>query len=587
MFPAPAHRAVTPVTNHRLACRERDAASDREGDIRRRRLRRPARLAAVMLLQGTLVVGTSAQAGPMCFGKPASIVGTPGSDELTGTPRADVIVGGDGDDMIRGMGGDDRLCGGRGNDQVRGGRGADRLRGGRPSWEEFLYGGPGDDVVIGGGRDPNGDGIWKIYGNRGDDRLIAAHRTTFVDLLGGHGNDFLDTRAGSGRLLGSTGDDVMLGRGYFDGGEGNDVMRGVGPATVSYEDATRVWIDLARGVAVGQGRDVVRHMRSVIGSPGDDTIYGTDMANALSGMGGSDRIYGRGGRDTVQGDAGDDVVDGGSGKDWVRAAPGVDVLRGGPGDDNLSNETSVGSGRYVAPTATRFVGGRGHDLLYMDLNGTSVEEDRVAIDLAGASSIGAARLNIDIIEGVGVATRGPVELYGTAGKNDLFVNSSPKVVLTGRGGNDVLAPDGRDPVIDGGAGTDLVTFFGPHAVLVDLEAHRVAGPSWGHGSIAEVERVIGSWASDSLAGDDGRNYLDGLTGNDGISGRGGDDKLDGHLGIDALDGGAGHDRCLMGEIVSNCEESRVKSFDEASTPEGAEDFFMPAPFDDAPCAVAR
>lgn len=61
---------------------------------------------------GVLLPATPASAAPTCFGKRATIVGTPGDDRLVGTGGRDVIVGRGGDDVILGRGGRDRICGG-------------------------------------------------------------------------------------------------------------------------------------------------------------------------------------------------------------------------------------------------------------------------------------------------------------------------------------------------------------------------------------------------------------------------------------------------------------------------------------------
>ena len=82
-------------------------------------------------------------AAPRCFGRPATLVGTPGNDTLRGTAGNDVIVALAGNDRIDGRGGNDRICAGPGRDTLHGGPGNDR-----------LDGGPGTDVLNGGaGRD--------------------------------------------------------------------------------------------------------------------------------------------------------------------------------------------------------------------------------------------------------------------------------------------------------------------------------------------------------------------------------------------------------------------------------------------------
>ena len=60
-----------------------------------------------------------------CDSRPATIVGTAGSDQLTGTEGADVIVALEGNDEVRGLGGNDVICGGLGDDMLLGDEGAD------------------------------------------------------------------------------------------------------------------------------------------------------------------------------------------------------------------------------------------------------------------------------------------------------------------------------------------------------------------------------------------------------------------------------------------------------------------------------
>ena len=84
----------------------------------------------------------------------------------------DVIIGGGGPDFIYGGPGDDTLVGGGGNDRIRGGHGHDVLLGG--DGDDVLGGGPGaDTIAAGSGRDTLG-------GGPGIDRLFAAIGTDQV-----------------------------------------------------------------------------------------------------------------------------------------------------------------------------------------------------------------------------------------------------------------------------------------------------------------------------------------------------------------------------------------------------------------------
>lgn len=90
----------------------------------------PALFAASVVIAVAVAVAEPASARPMCLGKPATIIGTNGVDDLRGTRRADVIFAKGGPDDVKGKGGKDRVCGGDGDDLLEGGRARDRFDGG-------------------------------------------------------------------------------------------------------------------------------------------------------------------------------------------------------------------------------------------------------------------------------------------------------------------------------------------------------------------------------------------------------------------------------------------------------------------------
>jgi Ca2+-binding RTX toxin-like protein len=96
------------------------------------------------------------QAPPTCDGKPATIVGTDGRDDLKGTQGPDVIVGLGGNDInIKGLGGNDVICGGKGWDFLWGGWGKDTLLG--QAGRDAIDGGDGKDRCEGGKGKDSGD----------------------------------------------------------------------------------------------------------------------------------------------------------------------------------------------------------------------------------------------------------------------------------------------------------------------------------------------------------------------------------------------------------------------------------------------
>jgi Ca2+-binding RTX toxin-like protein len=96
------------------------------------------------------------QTTPTCDGKPATIVGTSGRDDLKGTPGPDVIVGLGGNDInIKGLGGNDVICGGKGWDFLWGSWGKDTLLG--QAGRDAFDGGDGNDRCEGGEGKDSGD----------------------------------------------------------------------------------------------------------------------------------------------------------------------------------------------------------------------------------------------------------------------------------------------------------------------------------------------------------------------------------------------------------------------------------------------
>jgi Ca2+-binding RTX toxin-like protein len=242
-------------------------------------------------------------AGPRCFGRSATIVGTPGPDVLVGTAGPDVVVALGGRDVIRGLGRRDLICGGAGSDSIDGGSGPDK-----------VLAGSGDDSVSGG---------------RGADLLLGEERND--TLSGGPGRDGLAGNGGADVLDGERGRDTLL---YF---------LAHGPVVVN----------LTLRTATGEGHDVVTRSENVVGSSYGDVLIGNAKRNRLDGgMGsGEDLLVGRAGPDVLFGGRGDDDLFGGPGNDLLDDSlahaegvfpdTGADSLIGGSGDDRLKARDDV------------------------------------------------------------------------------------------------------------------------------------------------------------------------------------------------------------------------------------------------------
>lgn len=246
-------------------------------------------LLVVALVATTFAAPAQAAKKPRCFGKRATIVGTPGRDRIKGTSGPDVIVSLGGRDVVNGRGGDDRICTGRGADLVRGGGGFDRLNGGKGS--DFVFGGPGGGTIV---------------GAKGFDLVI-----------GGTGNELLFGGPGQDLLIGLAGDDL-----YHGGGGPFDVA-----SFASSLAGITVDLNVAGPQVTGEGTDTLLEIEGVEGSPLSDTITGQDLPTE-TGSG----LFGLEGNDVLSGLAGNDVILGMDGDDDLSGGTGDDILDGGPSD---------------------------------------------------------------------------------------------------------------------------------------------------------------------------------------------------------------------------------------------------------------
>jgi Ca2+-binding RTX toxin-like protein len=495
-------------------------------------------LASIALV---LIGLTATQGAPRCFGRPATIIGTPRADFIRGTPRSDVIVGLGGRDDILGLGGNDRICGGGGADDIAGGLGNDRISGGR-SWDalgggggaDLIQGGSGNDHIGGYTPDP-GDDV--IRGGPGDDSMRHWLGNDAMD--GGPGSDLLEAVGhqsgvtvdilhgtmvtGRGTVVVANAeevkatpyDDVLVGNGadniliplegndHVDGGAGRDQVG------FQYGEGTPdgMTIDLALGSGVGQGTDTLVDIEDVTGTGGPDIIRGDS---------GNNRLAGGGSQDTLEGGPGDDLLDGDD--FWRSLPPAGDSADGGPhvtGDMCIDVEQSTGCEFLEIPTR-QLLGRRAR--------------------LASSGQASEAATTCFGRPATIVGTNSADELRGTGG-DDVIVALSGRDSIRALGGDDrICSGSGNDWAVNGGQGDD-----------------RISG---GDGK----DSLFGGRGNDLLKGEGGRDWLDGYAdddvllggpeddislyggaGKDLVRGGPGDDLIDADPGDDLLKGGSGED----------------------------------------------
>lgn len=147
------------------------------------------------------------------------------------------------------------------------------------------------------------------------------------------------------------------------------------------------------------------------------------------------------------------------------------------------------------------------------------------------------------------------------GGNDHLVGGSRTELLNGGGGDDVFfTRSGRGGTIEGGEGSDWLTFVDrgcKRAVKVDLSHNEVryrncAGTATRIWTVRSVQTVEGGPGRDSFIGNKYPNRLRGGEGRDELWGKAGNDSLHGGDGYDMGRGGAGSDTCFLVEWRRSC-----------------------------------
>ena len=240
--------------------------------------------------------------------------GTAGSAQVTdfenviGTEQDDVIKGDHEDNVISGLGGTDSIFGRKGNDTLVANKG-----------DDFISGGAGDDLLVWN----NGDGSDRMFGGKGYDTVQVNFNTDLVndDLQNKDVAEFsttddgvqfarielndqavnglfqldiqqtekLETNFGGGDDAAVIVDDVLDQIALdLDGGDGVDTL------DLSQADPG-VNVDLANGTV---GGSTAVNFENVIGTTGNEFIFGNDQDNLIRGGGGIDVAVGGAGADT-------------------------------------------------------------------------------------------------------------------------------------------------------------------------------------------------------------------------------------------------------------------------------------------------
>ena len=305
--------------------------------------------------------------------------------------------GDDGDDILIGNNHQNTLSGFGGDDLIYGGVGAD-----------FLYGNSGNDILFGGASSD------LIDGNAGDDYIDGGIGRDIINAGGGH--DIVhDTDAHR---------DIIWGDHGFD--------------TVSFlGTAQSMVIDLNKNDNATNFGDYIHSVENIISTDHDDTIWGNDIANKLSGMQGNDYIHSGAGADIIYGGFGDDTIFGGANSDQIFGEDGNDLLDGGAAKDIINGNNGDDIIFDTDNMRDVIFGGAGFDIVTMLGAGQSVTID---LAMSNATSFGDFFHSIegimttdydDIIRGNGIAN-----VISAEAGDDNITGAGGADILSGGGGND-------------------------------------------------------------------------------------------------------------------------------------------------------
>src|SRR3569623_131376 len=278
------------------------------------------------------------------------------------------------------------------------------------SGEDYLFGGTGSDRLVA------GSGMSYLYGGAGLglDTLVAGSGTAYLEgekgdtyeFNGGFGDVNVHQKSGTGTIVlgvGITPADLILS--VAIGGDGKPALQiqsggtitvddGFDGRVTSYRFANGAALSLdqlldqahiqASSVAGASGNLVLNdaHGVSLVGGPGQDTLYGFGDNDTLTAGDGNQVIYGFGmndvlvggvGRDTLYGFGDNATLLGGSGDEELRGLGMNTVEAGGSGNDTLRG--GRGTSTLIAGIGTRATtlnGGEGTDWYVLAGGGVTI-----------------------------------------------------------------------------------------------------------------------------------------------------------------------------------------------------------------------
>lgn len=385
----------------------------------------------------------------------------------------------------------------------------------------------------------------RVNGRTGADIIDGSRVDSLytVEMRGGLGVDM---------LYGGDGDDLVVGTAAdiagdtIDGRAGFDTMQLVGAAQFAANGLADMrgieLIQLANGtntltLATANMAQVIGDRIAVVGGTGADTVDASAMAAPFSVQ--------------FTGGAGADIFLGGAGNDLIRSAASHlvgDSITGGAGRDTLAIATSTTSfaGILAGVQGVEIVtlADTGNQLALADANFAGIANGRIKViggtgnDGIDASALGSIH-SVELLGGAGADT-----LRGGAG-DDLFRTSASHLLgdtLRGNGGHDILSIE--SPAVQ--TANILARVQGIEEIKLADGPNRITLLDANFTGVTGARILLSGAAGEDIVNASALTGTRSLTieandGSDIVRSGAGDDRLTGGRGADLLAGGAGAD----------------------------------------------
>ena len=282
-----------------------------------------------------------------------------------------------------------------------------------------------------------------------------------------------------------------------------------------------------------------------------------DGADVIAAGAGDDWAFAGSGDDSVKGEAGNDTLAGMAGNDSLDGGAGDDMIDGGPGTDTADYSSATQTVMVDLPGHIAVGAEIGTDTLSGIENVTTGSGDD-AVAGNGATNVLDGGAGSDFVSYYLVSSGVVLDLAGQTGvdgtSTDTLLNFEN---ANGTAFNDAISGTAAANVLNGLGGVDTISYYlATQGVVIDL-AGNVAVQNGIVDALLNFENVNASAGNDAVSGNSGANVLDGLGGIDTVSYYASSQGLAIDLAFTVVVEGA------VTDIARNFENANASSFNDA------------------------